>query len=51
MVDLVRPLTLDHVLGLDSGCVWGGALTAARLDHQGREITWIKCESCQEIGK
>jgi len=44
-------LDQDHVLGLDSGCVWGGALTAARLDHQGWDITRVKCESCQEIGK
>jgi len=31
-----KGLVLDqaHVLGLDSGCVWGGGLTLARLDAQ-----------------
>jgi len=47
-----RGLVLDqkHVLGLDSGCVWGGTLTAARLDGRKRKITQVKCEACQQIG-
>jgi len=46
-----RGLVLDqpHVLGLDSGCVWGGTLTVARLDGQNREITRTECASCQKI--
>jgi len=28
----------EHVLGLDTGCVWGGALTLAKLNKDGFEI-------------
>ncbi len=28
----------EHVLGLDTGCVWGGALTLAKLNHGGFEV-------------
>ncbi|MDQ6962886.1 MAG: symmetrical bis(5'-nucleosyl)-tetraphosphatase [Mariprofundaceae bacterium] len=31
-----------HVLGLDSGCVWGGKLTAARLDQASRPLTQVQ---------
>jgi bis(5'-nucleosyl)-tetraphosphatase (symmetrical) len=36
-----------HVLGLDSGCIWGGKLTAARLDGVRAEIIQVECEACQ----
>ena len=35
------------VVGLDSGCVWGGALTALDLDADGPPIT-VSCEGYQE---
>lgn len=38
-----------HVLGLDSGCVWGGQLTAARLNTDDLEVTQVACEACQTI--
>lgn len=38
-----------HVLGLDSGCVWGGRLTLARLDGEEPELTSVKCKACQII--
>jgi bis(5'-nucleosyl)-tetraphosphatase (symmetrical) len=42
-------LDQEHVLGLDSGCVWGGSLTAARLDSHEREIIQVRCKACQQI--
>ncbi|MDX8398398.1 MAG: symmetrical bis(5'-nucleosyl)-tetraphosphatase [Mariprofundaceae bacterium] len=30
-----------HVLGLDSGCVWGGGMSLARLDQQKPKITRV----------
>ncbi|HXH72490.1 MAG TPA: symmetrical bis(5'-nucleosyl)-tetraphosphatase [Mariprofundaceae bacterium] len=40
-----------HVLGLDSGCVWGGRLTLARLDSgdPAATILSVACEACQAI--
>lgn len=38
-----------HVLGLDSGCVWGGELTLARLDKTEIELTSVKCDVCQTL--
>jgi len=37
------------LLGLDSGCVWGGALTAADLDSD-RPLVSVGCAAYQEIG-
>ncbi len=34
----------EHVLALDTGCVWGGKLTAARIDSNEVEIVSIECE-------
>ena len=31
------------LLGLDTGCVWGGALSAARIDGGRREILQVRC--------
>ena len=37
------------VLGLDSGCVWGGALTGADLDSDRAPVS-VGCSAYQEIG-
>ncbi|MDX8406090.1 MAG: symmetrical bis(5'-nucleosyl)-tetraphosphatase [Mariprofundus sp.] len=39
-----------HVLGLDTGCVWGGALTLARLDEGGKFciVNEHMCKECVE---
>ncbi len=34
----------EHVLALDTGCVWGGKMTAARLDVEIPEIVSVSCE-------
>ncbi|MDX8388561.1 MAG: symmetrical bis(5'-nucleosyl)-tetraphosphatase [Ghiorsea sp.] len=40
-------LDQDHVLGLDSGCVWGGKLTMAKIDEAKEfEIFSQACEKC-----
>jgi bis(5'-nucleosyl)-tetraphosphatase (symmetrical) len=39
----------DGVLGLDSGCVWGGALTAVNLDADTAPLV-LPCTAYQEIG-
>jgi bis(5'-nucleosyl)-tetraphosphatase (symmetrical) len=33
----------DNVLALDTGCLWGGKLTAARIDLDDVEIVSIEC--------
>jgi bis(5'-nucleosyl)-tetraphosphatase (symmetrical) len=33
----------DHVLALDTGCLWGGELTAARIDTDEVEIVSVSC--------
>lgn len=33
----------DGVLGIDSGCLWGGRLTAVRLDTDGPEFIDVAC--------
>ena len=39
------------LLALDTGCVWGGRLSAARLDADGRtEIIQVDCEQAQRPG-
>lgn len=45
-----RGLVLDRsdVLGLDSGCVWGGKLSGIRL--QDARLYQVACPSCQPIG-
>ncbi len=39
-----------HVLGLDTGCVWGGRLTIARLDGKKLKLRHVSCKACQPIG-
>ncbi len=38
------------LLGLDTGCVWGGALTAVRVDGGRREVMQVPCEPAQRPG-
>ena len=38
------------LLALDTGCVWGGALTAVRVDGGRREVVQVKCEQAQVPG-
>jgi bis(5'-nucleosyl)-tetraphosphatase (symmetrical) len=33
----------EDLLGLDTGCVWGGRLTAVRIDGDGREVFHVGC--------
>jgi bis(5'-nucleosyl)-tetraphosphatase (symmetrical) len=43
---IVRP----DLLGLDTGCVWGGALTAVRVDGGRREVIQVACTQAQQPG-
>jgi len=38
------------LLGIDTGCVWGGALTAVRVDGGRREVVQVACEPSQRPG-
>ncbi len=40
----------DGVIGLDSGCLWGRTLTAARLDAAHPQFTSVPCEAAQPVG-
>jgi len=50
-----KGLVLDepNVLGLDSGCVWGGQLTLAELGKRGRSCVAAsyQCTACRKKGK
>ena len=35
------------LLGIDTGCVWGGPLTAVRVDGGRREIVQVPCPQAQ----
>jgi bis(5'-nucleosyl)-tetraphosphatase (symmetrical) len=34
----------EDLLGLDTGCVWGGKLTAVRIDGARREPIQVACD-------
>jgi bis(5'-nucleosyl)-tetraphosphatase (symmetrical) len=38
------------LLSLDTGCVWGGALTAVRVDGNRREVVQVRCDAAQTAG-
>ena len=38
------------LLALDTGCLWGGALSAARVDGGRREIVQVPCPQAQRPG-
>lgn len=38
------------LLALDTGCVWGGQLTAARVSGAEREVIQVQCEQAQKPG-
>ena len=38
------------LLGLDTGCVWGGALTAVRVDDGHREVIQVRCPQARKPG-
>jgi bis(5'-nucleosyl)-tetraphosphatase (symmetrical) len=39
------------LLALDTGCVWGGALTAARIDGLEREVFQVPCPQARKPGR
>ncbi|HEU4458201.1 MAG TPA: symmetrical bis(5'-nucleosyl)-tetraphosphatase [Methylibium sp.] len=43
-------LERPDLLSLDTGCVWGGKLTAMRVDEGRRELIQIDCEPAQRPG-
>lgn len=40
----------DKLLALDTGCVWGGQLSAMRIDGAQRELIQVDCEQAQRPG-
>jgi bis(5'-nucleosyl)-tetraphosphatase (symmetrical) len=40
----------DDLLSLDTGCVWGGQLTAVRVDGATREVIQVDCPQSQKPG-
>lgn len=39
-----------QLLSLDTGCVWGGALTAVRVDGGRRDVLQVRCDAAQRPG-
>lgn len=46
-------LRRPHLLGLDTGCIWGGCLSAARLSDNGtvEDIIQVRCPQAQKPGR
>jgi bis(5'-nucleosyl)-tetraphosphatase (symmetrical) len=44
-------LQRDDLLGLDTGCVWGGCLTAVRVDGGRSERVQVSCPQAQHPGR
>jgi bis(5'-nucleosyl)-tetraphosphatase (symmetrical) len=40
----------SDLLAIDTGCVWGGRLTAVRVDGGEREVIQVRCEEAQSPG-
>lgn len=40
----------DDLLALDTGCVWGGRLTAVRVDGGRREVVQVACDQARRPG-
>jgi bis(5'-nucleosyl)-tetraphosphatase (symmetrical) len=40
-----------NLIALDTGCVWGGCLSAMRVDGGRRELVQVKCEQAMEPGR
>ena len=43
-------LNRPDLLGIDTGCVWGGTLTAVRVDGGRREVVQVPCEQARAPG-
>jgi bis(5'-nucleosyl)-tetraphosphatase (symmetrical) len=43
--------TADNIHGLDSGCLWGGALTLLNLDDPRRRVIQLNCKGALKPGK
>jgi bis(5'-nucleosyl)-tetraphosphatase (symmetrical) len=41
----------EHILAIDTGCLWGGSLTAARIDTHEVEFVSVACEKRLNIQK
>ena len=39
------------LLAIDTGCIWGGALTAVRVDGGRRDVVQVRCAQAQAPGK
>jgi len=40
-------LNTPELLSIDTGCVWGGSLTAVRVDGGRQDVVQVRCESAQ----